>query len=336
MSYGTGLGLYPYGESGTASENEEVSSTYEGRHLTVLGTEISSHMAGHTLQQKGHPMVVKEKIIGVALTTETAAGTGLYVAFDTEGIWKLAVVASDVDGGNAVVAGDALYIHRTTAVISKNYDKSTHTLFGYALGGVTSTNTAIISVKLHWGPDDENELVGQSGVPSIMTEASPRFREYHYEAQGGGYPHGDHLELTITNTSCNSAQALVRKLLWTNDENRITGYAAVGEFELVVTGGAGTIDTMCVLHLTSSIGTLSTTGVGNVISSWIYIQEYATVQNEQLEHLFSIVDTDGDYPYTTSSTALFTTLSGDIAANFALKIVVNNVDYWILCRNAIT
>ncbi len=338
MPDGTKIGVY----DANGTENDQVSSTYEGRHLTFLESDITGHE--HTWVTKGHPVVVGEHIVGVVLAIVRVDGTfgaaataaGDLISIDSEGIFDLSVVATDEDGDNAVVAGDELYIHRTTGIISKNYNKATHAHFGYALGSVSSSNTAIIAVKGHWDPDDENELVGQSDALSVNADAGHRFREYHYEAQGGGYIHGDHLELTITTLSCPSAQALVRKLLWTNDVNRITGYAAVGEFELVVTGGNATIDTMCVMRLTSSIGTLTGSGVTNVITAWIYIQEYATVQNEQLEHLFAIYDTDSDYPYTTSNAALFTTLSGDIAANFALKFVVNDVDYWILCRNAIT
>lgn len=325
MPHGSGLGLYPYGEVASA-ENDEVSSTYEGRHLTVLGTEIGSEMAGHSLQQKGHPLVVGEHIVGVAFNTEVAGG---YVTFDTEGIWLLSVVATDQDGDNAVIAGDELFINKSDGIISKNNNKLTHTRFGYALGGVVVSQTAIISVKVHWCDDDEEELVGQSGAEFVSADASHRFREYHYEAQGGGYPHGDHLELTVTTLPCNSAQALVRKLLWTNATNLITGYCAVGEFELIVTGGAGTMDTTSVIHLTSNIGTLSATHVGNFAAGWIYIDEYATVQGEQLNNLFIINDTDTDYPYTTDSAALFST-SGAMTCNHSLRISVNGTPYWIM------
>ncbi len=330
MPEGSGLGLYPYGEVGSA-ENDEVSSTYEGRHLTVLGTEITSHVAGHTLQQSKHPMVVGEHIVGVAFTTETATGKTRYVAFDTQGLFLLSVVATDEDGDNAVVAGDELYIHKTTAIISKNRNTVTHTLFGYALGGVTAGNTAIITVMVHWGPDDEEELVGQQGAPFVGADASQRFREYHYEAQGGGYPHGLHIELNISTVACISAQALVAKVRWTNDTNLVGGYCAAGEFEIEIAGGAGLIDNMFCIHLTSHIGALTMTTTVNVETAWIAIDEYAGEEGSQIKNLFRIVDVDSDYPYANDNENLFVASSGDKTPTHALKFLVNNVAYWILC-----
>ena len=324
----TGIGVYP--GSATAVENDEVSSTYEGRHLTFLASDITGHE--HAVATKGHPVVVGEHIVGVSFQTEVAAGD--YITIDTEGIWNLSVVATDQDGNNAVVAGDELFIHRTTAIISKNNNKNTHTRFGYALGGIAAGSTYVIAVKVHWCDDDEEELVGQSGTPFVSTDASHRFREYHYEAQGGSYPHGDHLELTITTASCNSAQALVRKLLWTADDNWITGYGAVGEFELEVTGGAGSMDTTCILHLTSNVGTLTGTGHNNFVFAWIWCHDYATAEGSLCNNLFYITDADADYPAANDATNLFTASSGDLVVTHTIKIIVNGVNYWILCRNA--
>lgn len=324
----------PYGVYVAGTAGDEVSSTYEGRHLTFSESQIThpDHSGDEAadLVDKGDPVLVGNDIVGVALKSGVSVNTEL-IAIDTEGIFQLSVVATDEDGAVAVAVGDVIYIAKSGCLLSKNANKNTHQRFGYALYPIAS-GTDVIPVKVHWNPDDALEVVGQSGAGNLFVSevASPRFREYHYEAQGGTYPHGDHLELTVTTTSCLSAQALVRKLLWTNDENRITGYAAVGEFELVVTGGAGEMDTVCVLHLTSSIGTLSATHVGNFAASWIYIQEYATVKGEQLNNLFSIVDADaGDYPYTSDSAALFST-SGSMTCNHSLRILVNGVPYWIM------
>lgn len=326
----TGIGVYP--GSLSAVENEEVSSTYEGRHLTFYETDITGKEG--TYAEKGHPVVVGEHIVGVAFKTGTVANE--LIAIDTEGIWNLLVDASDEDGDNAVAPGDELYIDKSSAAISKNRNTVTHTLFGYALGTIAGGSEYVIAVKVHWAADDEEELVGQSDDPFVGTDASQRFREYHYEAQGGGYPHGDHLEMTVSTVACNSAQALVRKLLWTADDNWITGYAAVGEFELVVTGGAGSMDTICVLHLTSDIGVLTGTGHNNYLNSWIYIQEYSA-DNEMINDLLNILDTDGDYPFASGNgNVLFEVLAGDVGATHALRFVVNDVHYWILCRNAIT
>ncbi len=328
----TGIGVYGAG----LVENDEVSSTYEGRHLTFLEADITGHE--HSWPTKGHPVVVGEHIVGVAL--KTGAAVDDLIAIDTEGVWALSVYATDEDGNVAVVAGDELYIDRTTGLISKNNNKNTHTLFGYALGGVPSGVTPyIIAVKVHWNPDDSQELVGQQGASAVMftsARASNRFREYHYEATGGGYPHGLHIELNVATTAVASAQALVAKVRWTNATNLVGGYCAAGEFELEVGGGAGLIDNMYCIHLTSHIGVLTTTGTQNVQTAWMAIDEYAGEAGSQIRNLLRIADTDSDYPYTTDATVLFTTLAGDVAATHAVRFIVNNVAYWFLCRNAIT
>jgi len=149
MPEGTGIGVYQAGEVGSALQADEVSSTYEGRHLTFLASEIN-HGDVLAVVTKGYPVIIGEDIVGVAFKTEVNAGD--YIAVDTEGIWMLSVVANDHIGGNAVVAGDRLYINHTTAVISKDGTVGTHIPFGYALGGVTQGNTAIIAVKVHWDP----------------------------------------------------------------------------------------------------------------------------------------------------------------------------------------
>ena len=149
MPYGTGIGVYSAGEVGSALQADEVSSTYEGRHLTFLASEIN-HGNVLSVVTKGYPVIVGEDIVGIAFTTEVNAGD--YIAIDTEGIWMLSVVATDHAGNNAVVAGDRLYIDHTSAVISKDGTVGTHIPFGYALGGVTTGQTAIIAVKVHWDP----------------------------------------------------------------------------------------------------------------------------------------------------------------------------------------
>jgi len=323
----TGIGVYP--GSATAVENDEVSSTYEGRHLTFYESDITGHE--HTWVTKGHPVVVGEHIVGVAFRTATAA-TDL-IAIDTEGIWNLSVVATDEDGNNAVVAGDELFIHRTTAIISKNYNKNTHAHFGYALGSIGAGSTYVIAVKLHWDPDDEQELIGQDATPVVNVDASHRFREYHYEARGGGYPKGDYLKLTISTASCNSAQALRRVLAWTADDNWVTGYAAVGEFDLEIASGDAGMDTTCVVFLTSNC-TFTGTGHNNFQFSWLRIQEYSAIEGNRVNNLFEINDQGGTYPVANDATNLFTASSGDLVVTHTIRFVVNAVPYWILCRSA--
>jgi len=79
----------------------------------------------------------------------------------------------------AVVAGDELFINKTTGIISNNMNKATHCHFGYALGGVAAGQTAIISVKVHWDPDDASEeMVGVTEIPYVNDEAGKLFRGF--------------------------------------------------------------------------------------------------------------------------------------------------------------
>ena len=143
------FGLYP--AEGTAGD--EVSSTYEGRHVSLYASEIN-HGTGVAVVTKGLPVVFGtvdgNHGVGIPFTTEVA-GTDI-IAIDTEGIWDVSVVANDDDGASLVTGGDPLYINTTTCIVSKIRDNATQIPFGYALGQVTAAATAVIAVKLHWDP----------------------------------------------------------------------------------------------------------------------------------------------------------------------------------------
>ena len=177
--YGTRCGNYPANETA----GTEVSSTYEGRHLTFLESEITHPSHTDNLVDKGDPVLVGENIVGVAFLSAVAA-TDL-IAIDTEGVWNLSVVATDNAGSIAVAPGDALFINKTTCIISKNYNKNVSAFFGYALGTITSGATATIAVKVHWDADDALELVGISGG-EFTSALIHNFREYRYSSGATG------------------------------------------------------------------------------------------------------------------------------------------------------
>lgn len=132
----------------------EVSSTYEGRHITATAAELN-HGNVLAVVTKGYPVifdiVAGAHGVGVAFNTEVA-GADL-IAVDTEGIWNLSVVASDDAANSLVVAGDPLYINTTTAVISKIRNNATQIPFGYALAQANGDGLAhTIAVKVHWDP----------------------------------------------------------------------------------------------------------------------------------------------------------------------------------------
>jgi hypothetical protein len=136
------FGIYPIADALTVGD--EISSTYEGRHITFLASELTH--AGSVVT-KGLP-VVCGNIVGVALKTEVA-GTDL-IAVDTEGIWIIDVFAQDSGGTSAVAGGDLLYINKTTCVVSKIATPATQIPFGYALGIVGAGLTETIAVKVHF------------------------------------------------------------------------------------------------------------------------------------------------------------------------------------------
>lgn len=161
-TYGTRCGNYPANETA----GMEVSSTYEGRHLTFLESELAHPTHTPELVVKGDPVVIGREIVGIAFKSAVAA-TDL-IAIDTEGIWNLSIVATDDLGSVVVAPGDVLFINRSTCIISKIADPAVNTPFGYALGTITSGNTAVIAVKVHFDPsgietDDSIIVISTSG-----------------------------------------------------------------------------------------------------------------------------------------------------------------------------
>ena len=158
---GTTAGVY----IGALTAGTEVSSTYEGRHITMRESELFHPYHADTFVDKGEPVVVQTTtgyIVGVALASASAA-TDL-IAIDTEGIWNLAVYADTDDVWStsqtgAITAGDALFINRVTTGaitagigacgISKRRDHATQVPFGFALGSLGDGGEGVIAIKVH-------------------------------------------------------------------------------------------------------------------------------------------------------------------------------------------
>jgi len=170
----------PYETYDTAGQ--EISSTYEGRHIT-LRADMFNHPGA--VVSYGDPVtfgtVADGNGVGVAFGTEVAAAD--WIAVDTEGIWALLVSADDDWGVSAVRIGDEIFINRTTCILSKIRNKNTNCHFGYALDTVAEGLDEVIAVKVHWDPDDSEEVVGQGAV-FYEKRTAPltgfNFREYRY------------------------------------------------------------------------------------------------------------------------------------------------------------
>ena len=199
---GVGFGVYT-GYEGVLHAGEEVSSTYEGRHITVEESRLIHPFHADGFVDKGDPVIVCAtaatsphatygRAVGVALNSASAI-TDL-IAIDTEGIWQMVAYADDDAGTQAIAPGDALWISddsTTTdasiasngtgdAAISKIRSNVTQVPFGYALGTMGAGFTGTIAVKVHWDPrshwllDDEMLYFGDARNVSI--EWSPTER----------------------------------------------------------------------------------------------------------------------------------------------------------------
>jgi len=202
----------PYGVYTAGTAGDEVSSTYEGRHLTFTESQLThpSHTDG--LVDKGDAVLVGENVVGVAFSS-AAAATDL-VAIDTEGIWQLSVVAENEDGDSAIAVGDELYINMTTCILSKIANKNTHQRFGFALYAIVAGETDVIPVKVHWNPDDATEKVGTHAVPESSAHADKIFREYRYRTSSTtGDVRGLYMELLMAGAGCSGEAGRHRTMI---------------------------------------------------------------------------------------------------------------------------
>ena len=142
-------GLYKTG----LTEGDEISSTYEGRHITCTVAELITDQ-GSAHAEKGHACIfglTGLQAVGVCFNSSTTAGD--LIAIDTEGIWALPVQGEDDGGDRILYPGEPLFIHTGTCDISAIRDNATQIPFGYLLTQVGSGETdAISAVKVHWDP----------------------------------------------------------------------------------------------------------------------------------------------------------------------------------------
>ena len=119
---------------------EEISSTYEGRHIYVQEVILVHADPGDGLVDKGQPVAFWE---GVGIALKSATSTSENVPIDTEGIWRVSVVAEA-----AVYVGQSLFINTSGVVTDSPVDGQA--VFGYALQQISEAGTYVIAVKVHW------------------------------------------------------------------------------------------------------------------------------------------------------------------------------------------
>ncbi len=168
---GVTVGVY----EGQLAAGTEVSSTYEGRHVTAREDELIHPFIADGFVNKGDPVVICDagvpgtygNIVGVAF--KSGAAVADLIPLDTEGIWNLLVYAEDDIGNSAIEFGDCLYIRAGNlpgaadadgtgdAEISKMNDAAHQVFFGYALGSMVAGGSGRIAVKVHAAPFPEQE-----------------------------------------------------------------------------------------------------------------------------------------------------------------------------------
>ena len=123
-----------------ATAGDQISSTSEGRHVYVQESVLVHADLGDGLVDKGQPVAFFE---GVGIALKSATSTAENVPIDTEGIWRVSVVAVA-----PIVIGQSLFINNTGVVT----DDPTNAMavFGYSLQAITAPSTATIAVKVHW------------------------------------------------------------------------------------------------------------------------------------------------------------------------------------------
>ncbi len=194
---GPAFGAYPVADALVAGD--EISSTYEGRHITVLDSDITGHANPDAdgFINKGLPLMVGDKIVGIPFIDAEAATDRIPV--DTEGIWIVDVLAQNDAGGSAVAGGDELYINLTTGVVSKINNTAVNRPFGYALGIITGGLTETIAVKVHFDPsldtqDRMYKTVTSGGfgrrLTGLLEAGASEGVGFYYDAQIDGQQNG--------------------------------------------------------------------------------------------------------------------------------------------------
>ncbi len=266
----SGIGVYSAYAEDDAIEGNEVSSTGEGRHLTFLGSDL---IGPNALIQKGDPVVVAGgagDIVGVAFKTQVNAGD--LIPIDTEGIWMLEVTATDDYGNDAVAAGDALFIDDTdlSCVISKIQDPEHNTLFGYALGNIDAGETAVIAVKVHWGPSLDHIWMGID-TPYLEAGTEPRIRIIENCSLVNEGHFGSDFQLILTAVSSTGSFYAKRGMVTVSAATTLTDGETIGIDGAVSLLGVLNGGGLGGVRLAGTKGTIVSSGASDVITACDFI-----------------------------------------------------------------
>lgn len=178
-----------YPITGEAAGNE-ASSTYEGRYLSFVESDLVHPYHSDGFVDGGDPVLVGNNIVGVAMSSASAATD--IISVDTEGIWYLYVLGCVSDGtsdgiAQALAAGDPVYFQRTpgtdTYLLSGEQDPYHFAPFGYVLGAVSAhtTTPTLVAVKVHNAPVPLGGIMhfgsGSTAAGNFLLEGSTTTRQ---------------------------------------------------------------------------------------------------------------------------------------------------------------
>ena len=129
---------------------DEISSTYEGRHVLIQESYLVHPAHTDGLVDKGDPVAFFD---GVGVALKSATSNTDVIPIDTEGIWRLSVTNTGINTFGDITVGQVLYIDASGLV----YDEwsTSFAVFGYALEPIDDPGQGApivqtIAVKLHW------------------------------------------------------------------------------------------------------------------------------------------------------------------------------------------
>jgi len=170
---------------------DQVSSTYEGRHITIEESLlIHPYHAADGYVDKGDPVIFGNPVratgvgsVGVGVALQSAVAATDLIAIDTEGIFFLNVLGKESDGTidghlHALRLGDPVYIQKVPnevaplCTLSGEDNPEDWIPFGYVLGDVTGSLTVptLVAVKVHWSPNYLESI--NVGSLSLINEAN--------------------------------------------------------------------------------------------------------------------------------------------------------------------
>jgi len=250
-------GAYPIADA--LDPGDEISSTYEGRHITLLESDLVHPTHTDGFVNKGDPIVSatgRPAIVGVAFISGAAQTDRIPI--DTEGIWNLDVVATADGGDVAVAGGDCIYINTTTGVLSKITNQATQVPFGFALGIIDSGSTEAIAVKVHF----DQSLDNAKRTYMTVADGAYVYGKHHTAIFAGGQSTGlEYFDQQVTGVQDGELYGWSSWLELAAGFSITGGQTVAGEFGIYDAGGTLTNGRVVMLQLQGILASAPSTSL---------------------------------------------------------------------------